>query len=115
MKAQNEKLASSLSVEVDKIVKCLPSSEAITGLSKTLKKVEDSADSVSLFQLVNIVAVVLFVAVVGFCGYNSYYGRTSAENTENMVNMGIYNKDGVSVLQNSKSNAYYWEQKQQSR
>ena len=78
---------------------------------------EDSADSVSLFQLVNIVAVVLFVAVVGFCGYNSYYGRTSAEHTENMVNWGIYNKDGVSVLQNSKSNAQYWEkqQKEQAR
>ena len=117
LQKQGEKIASQLSAEVDKIVKRLPSSEAIAGLSKTLKKVEDSADSVSLFQLVNIVAVVLFVAVVGFCGYNSYYGRISAEHTENMVNWGIYNKDGVSVLQNSKSNAQYWEkqQKEQAR
>ena len=35
LKAQGERLASSLSAEVDKIAKRLPSSEAIAGLSKT--------------------------------------------------------------------------------
>lgn len=109
---KGEKIASQLSAEVDKIVKRLPSADSVARLSKTLKQAEDSASTANAFQIINWVVVAIFVAVVGFCGYNSYYGRTAAENVASMVDIGIFNKDGVSVLQNSKSNAWYWEHQQ---
>ena len=105
-------MTSQLSVEVDKIARRLPSSEAVAGLAKTLKEAEDSASTVNAFQIINWVVIAVFIAVVGFCGYNSYYGRTSAEHTESMIDWGIYNNDGVSVLENSKSNAWYREHQQ---
>lgn len=112
LQKQGEKIASQLSAEVDKIVKRLPSADSVARLSKTLKQAEDSASTANAFQIINWVVVAIFVAVVGFCGYNSYYGRTAAENVASMVDIGIFNKDGVSVLQNSKSNAWYWEHQQ---
>ena len=112
LQKQGEKIASQLSAEVDKIVRRLPSADSVARLSKTLKQAEDSASTANAFQIINWVVVALFVAVVGFCGYTSSYGRTAAENVARMVDIGIFNKDGVSVLQNSKSNAWYWEHQQ---
>lgn len=112
---QAQAMTSQLSAEVDKLTKRLPSTESVTGLAQTLKKAEESASTLNAFQFINWIVIAVFLVVVGFVGYNSYYGRTSAEHTENMVNWGVYDRNGVSVLDGSQSKQSYQERQQQKQ